>query len=517
MSIRVRFAPSPTGALHIGGVRTALYNYLLAQKMGGTFVLRVEDTDQTRFVPGAEEYIIETLKWCGIEPTEGVGFGEGQFAPYRQSERKELYHSYAMKLIESGDAYYAFDTPAELEVMRERLKNESNQAYSIVTRETMKNSLSLSQQQVTELMDNGTPYVIRLKIPANQTIMINDLIRGEVSFNTIELDDKVLMKADGMPTYHLANIVDDYLMKITHVIRGEEWLPSAGHHALIYKAFGWETSMPRFAHLPLILKPDGKGKLSKRDGKKFGFPVFPLSWKGETEEESFVGFREMGFDPRAVINFLALLGWNSGTEQEIFSLEELCEKFSLEKINKGGARFDYDKAKWFNQQYIMHTPNTDLADQLYPLSIEQGFNVSKEYLAQFAGLMKERVTFFNEFLEKGYYFFKNVAAFDDDNIKKRWKLENRAKFESLTNLFNTFDFTDSDGEISPAQNMEHAVKEWINTNGLKMGEVLPLLRIALAGTMQGPAVFDMVALLGKNEVQKRLTLAYDYFDKVVSG
>jgi glutamyl-tRNA synthetase len=514
MSVRVRFAPSPTGALHIGGVRTALYNYLLAKKWGGTFVLRVEDTDQNRFVPGAEEYIIETLKWCGIEPTEGIGFGDGQYAPYRQSERKDVYRAYAMQLIESGHAYYAFDTPTEIEDMRERLKNESNQSYSMVTRETMKNSLSLSEQEVTEWMDNGVPYVIRLKVPDNQIVMIDDLIRGEVSFNTNELDDKVLLKADGMPTYHLANIVDDYLMKITHVIRGEEWLPSAGHHVLIYKAFGWEASMPRFAHLPLILKPDGKGKLSKRDGKKFGFPVFPLSWKGNSEEDSFVGFREMGFDPRAVINFLALLGWNSGTEQEIFSLDELCDKFSLEKINKSGARFDYDKAKWFNQQYIMHTPNADLAEQLYPLSIEQGFNVSKEYLAQFAGLMKERVTFFNEFLEKGYYFFKNVESFDDDNIKKRWKPENRAKFENLKTVFSTLDFNHFEGEATPAHTLENAVKEWINANALKMGEVLPLLRIALAGTMQGPAVFDMAILLGKEEVSKRLSIAFDYFDKI---
>lgn len=508
MSIRVRFAPSPTGALHIGGVRTALYNYLLAKKMGGTFILRIEDTDQTRFVPGAEEYIIDTLKWCGIEPTEGIGFGEGEYAPYRQSERKKLYQEYAAQLIKSGNAYYAFDTPAELEAMRERLKNESNQAYSIATRSTMKNSLTLSESEVKALIEGGTPYVVRLKVPENQTVSIDDLIRNIVTFNTNELDDKVLLKADGMPTYHLANIVDDYLMKITHVIRGEEWLPSAGHHALIYKAFGWESAMPRFAHLPLILKPDGKGKLSKRDGKKFGFPVFPLSWTGETEEDSFVGFREMGFDPRAVINFLALLGWNSGTEQEIFSIDELCKKFSLEKINKAGARFDYDKAKWFNQQYIMQTSNEDLAEQLYPLSVEKGFNVSKEYLTKFAGLMKERVIFFNEFLEKGAYFFEKVKTYDIENVKKRWKPENKAKFEELKSYFSTLNFNDP-------LSMEHAVKEWINTSGLKMGEVLPILRLALAGTMQGPAVFDMASLLGLKEVQERLLTAYEYFDTLI--
>lgn len=510
MSIRVRFAPSPTGALHIGGVRTALYNYLLAKKHGGTFILRIEDTDQTRFVPGAEEYIIETLKWCGIEPTEGVGFGDGAYTPYRQSERRELYQKYAQQLIESGHAYYAFDTPEELEAMRERLKNESNQAYSMVSRMSMKNSLSLPEVEVNKLMTEGYPFVIRLKIPSDETIIVDDLIRGEVRFNTIELDDKVIMKADGMPTYHLANIVDDYLMKITHVIRGEEWLPSAGHHVLIYRALGWENDMPRFAHLPLILKPDGKGKLSKRDGKKFGFPVFPLSWNVGSEEDSFIGFREIGFDPRAVLNFLALLGWNSGTDQEIFSLNELCEKFSLEKINKAGARFDYDKAKWFNQQYIMHTPNEVLAKQLSE-SLPDNTNFSQEYLTQFAGLMKERVTFMTDFMEKGYYFFTEISTYDDDNIKKRWKSENRSKFEDLKNIFVSSDFKDDQAAVT----IEQAVKEWINNNQLKMGEVLPLLRIALAGTMQGPAVFDMAVLLGKEEVNKRLSVAYDYFDKLL--
>jgi glutamyl-tRNA synthetase len=509
MSIRVRFAPSPTGALHIGGIRTALYNYLLAQKHGGTFVLRIEDTDQTRFVEGAEDYIIEALKWCGIAPTEGVGFGDGPYAPYRQSERKDLYKKYAEQLIANGHAYYAFDTPEELEAMRERLQssNASNQSYSMVSRGSMKNSLTLSAEEVKNLLESGKPYVIRLKVVENQIVTIDDLIRGVVSFNTNELDDKVLMKADGMPTYHLANIVDDYLMKITHVIRGEEWLPSAGHHALIYKAFGWEDAMPRFSHLPLILKPDGKGKLSKRDGKKFGFPVFPLSWKGATEEDSFEGFRELGFDPRAVINFLVVLGWSSGTEQEIFSMEELVDTFSLEKINNSGARFDFEKAKWFNQQYIMATPNETLAEQLYPLSIAKGYTVSKDFLARFAGLMKERVIFFNEFLEKGYYFFQNVEVFDNQNITKRWKPESRPKFEELKAFIGTLNFDDP-------LSMEHAVKEWINENGLKMGEVLPLLRIALAGTMQGPAVFDMAALLGKEEVSKRLGIAYDYFDKL---
>ncbi len=508
MSVRVRFAPSPTGALHIGGIRTALFNYLLAKKQGGTFILRIEDTDQNRYVPGAEAYFVEALKWCGIEPTEGVGFGEGQFAPYRQSERSHIYKAHIEKLVETGHAYYAFDTPQELEAMRESLKDKDNQSYSIGSRGNMKNSLTLSADDVKQRIANGEPYVIRLKMVENQVVKLNDIIRGEVSFNTNELDDKVLMKADGMPTYHLANIVDDYLMKITHVIRGEEWLPSAGHHVLIYKAFGWLDEMPQFAHLPLILKPDGKGKLSKRDGKKFGFPVFPLSWKGATAEDSFEGFREIGFDPRAVINFLALLGWNDGTEQEIFTMDELVEKFSLEKINKSGARFDYDKAKWFNQQYIMHTPDAVLAAKLHPLSKKMGYKVSEAFLTRFAGLMKERVLFFNEFLEKGYYFFQNIEVFDNDNIRKRWKPENRAKFEDLSKTIATLNFNDP-------LSMEQAVKEWINANGLKMGDVLPMLRIALAGTMQGPAVFEMASLLGEKEVTKRLAIAYNYFDKTV--
>jgi glutamyl-tRNA synthetase len=508
MSVRVRFAPSPTGALHIGGIRTALYNYLLAKKHGGTFILRIEDTDQNRYVPGAEAYFIEALKWCGIAPTEGVGFDDGQYAPYRQSDRMHIYKAYVEKLIKTGHAYYAFDTPEELEAMRERLKDKDNQSYSIGSRGSMKNALTLTPDEVAQQIADGKPYVIRFKMIENQVVKLTDIIRGEVSFNTNELDDKVLMKADGMPTYHLANIVDDYLMKITHVIRGEEWLPSAGHHVLIYKAFGWESEMPQFAHLPLILKPDGKGKLSKRDGKKFGFPVFPLPWQGQTAEDSFEGFKSMGFDPRAVINFLALLGWNDGTEQEIFTMEQLVEKFSLERINKAGARFDYEKAKWFNQQYIMHTPDAVLAAQLYPLSKNKGYDVSEAFLTRFAGLMKERTLFFNEFLEKGYYFFEDVKTYDNDNIKKRWKPENRAKFENLAKTIASSNFSDP-------LSMEHAVKEWINANGLKMGDVLPMLRIALAGTMQGPAVFDMVSLLGEKEVTKRLTIAYDYFDSIV--
>ena len=513
MSIRVRFAPSPTGALHIGGIRTALFNYLLAKKHGGTFILRIEDTDQTRYVEGAEQYIIDALKWCGIAPTEGVGFGEGQYAPYRQSDRfkQGVYKKYAKELIDKGLAYYAFDTSAQLEAMRETLKAEGakNQSYSHATRMrddlNLQNSLRLSKEEVEKRIVSGENYVIRLKIDENQLVTLTDIIRGEVNFNTNELDDKVLLKADGMPTYHLANIVDDYEMKISHVIRGEEWLPSAGHHVLIYRAFGWEAAMPQFAHLPLILKPDGKGKLSKRDGAKFGFPVFPLEWKGDTPENSFEGFRSLGFDPRAVINFLAMLGWNPGTEQEIFSLDELANLFSLEKIHKAGARFDYDKAKWFNQQYLHSTPNDVLAVQLHPLSIERGYAVSEEKLADFVGFMKERVLFLNDFLEKGYYFFEDAKEYDEANAKKRWKPESRDKFNHLQTFMATLDYTNP-------LSMEHATKEWINENGLKMGDVLPILRIALAGTMQGPAIFDMAAYFGKEETLRRLGRAFEVFD-----
>jgi glutamyl-tRNA synthetase len=515
MSLRVRFAPSPTGALHIGGIRTALFNYLLAKKQGGTFILRIEDTDQTRYVEGAEQYIIEALKWCGIAPTEGVGFGEGSYAPYRQSDKFKLgiYKKYALQLVADGQAYYAFDTPAALEAMRSQLQTENakNQSYSHATRTRadlgLQNSLSLSADEVERRLAAGMPYVIRLKITENQTVRLNDLIRGEVSFNTNELDDKVLLKADGMPTYHLANIVDDYEMRISHVIRGEEWLPSAGHHVLIYRALGWESAMPEFAHLPLILKPDGKGKLSKRDGAKFGFPVFPLEWRGDTPENSFEGFRSLGFDPRAVVNFLALLGWHPESEQEIFSMDDLAAQFSLERINKAGARFDYEKAKWFNQQYIQLATDEDLAKQLKTIAPAALADIPLAKLARFAHLMKERVSFLHEFFDKGYYFFDDVRAYDAANVVKRWKPENREKFDALRKMMSTCDFGDP-------LSMEQAVKDWINENGLKMGEVLPILRIALTGTMQGPAIFDMASFFGERETLRRLKIAFEAFDKL---
>ena len=498
MSIRVRFAPSPTGALHIGGIRTALFNYLLAKKQGGTFILRIEDTDQGRYVEGAEAYIVEALKWCGIAPTEGVGFGDGPYGPYRQSERKAIYQQHALELVEKGKAYLAFDTPEQLEAMRQT-DPQNHVAYGMHTRMNMINSLTLSKKEVAERLAAGEPHVIRLKIKENQSVKINDLIRGEVVVSTNELDDKVLMKADGMPTYHLANIVDDYLMKITHVIRGEEWLPSAPHHVLLYKAFGWEKQMPQFAHLPLILKPDGKGKLSKRDGLKFGFPVFPLAW------ESVDGFKEVGFDPKALLNFLALLGWNDGTDKEIFTIEELVDLFALERVNKAGARFMYDKAKWFNQQYILKNTNDILAAQLQPLAIAKGYHVSLAYLTQVVGLMKERVVFLNDFLKTGYYCFEPIKTYDAANVLKKWKRERRPIYDNLNHLIETLD-------LNAPVAVEHQVKEWIQQNGLKVGEVLPVLRIALAGTMQGPAVFDMMSVLGKTEVSKRLKAAFDYLD-----
>lgn len=507
--VRVRFAPSPTGALHIGGVRTALYNYLLAQKMGGTFILRIEDTDQKRYVPGAEAYIKEALAWCGILPVEGPEIG-GDHGPYRQSERKDLYGSYAQKLLDNGHAYYAFDAEEELTAMR--LEYESRKEtfrYDGVTREKLKNSLTLSAEEVKKRLDSGEPYTIRLLIPRDEEVVINDLIRDRVVFKTNELDDKVMMKADGMPTYHMANIIDDHLMEISHVIRGEEWLPSTAHHILLYRFLGWEDTMPKFAHLPLIHKPTGKGKLGKRDGAKFGFPVFPLSWKGATEEDSFEGFREFGFDPKAVLNFLAFLGWNPGTEQEIFSLAEMSEAFSIERIGKSGARFDYDKAKWYNQQYIMATDNATLAQEIRPLVDEKGYQVSDEYLATFCGMMKERVHLLPEFLENGYYFFEGVKEYDEKTIRKKWQPEKRANLGALNDRLNNLaDYN--------AEAIETEVKAFLTENELGFGAVLPFLRIALAGTMKGPAVFDMMSLLGKEEVAKRFEVAYDQFDKIKS-
>ena len=509
--LRVRFAPSPTGALHIGGIRTALYDYLVAKQQNGVFVLRMEDTDQTRYVPGAEAYIKEALEWVGLIPDEGPGYG-GDYGPYRQSERKTIYAEYAAKLLESGHAYYAFDTPEELTAAREKAKAEGNHSfkYDAITRRSMRNSLSLPKAEVNRLLSLGTPYTIRLKVPDNQTITIDDKIKGPVSFNTDELDDKVMMKADGMPTYHLANVVDDRLMKINLVIRGDEWLPSTAHHVLLYRAFGWEAEMPTFAHLPLILKPTGKGKLSKRDGAKFGIPVFPLGWKGETVETSFKGFKEFGFDPKAVVNFLAFLGWNPGTEQEIFSMDELIRVFSLDHVGKSGARFDYDKAKWFNQQYLIHSSKGALAEQLQPLIEAQGHSPSRDFLERFCDLMKERVTLLPEFWESGHYFFEPVKEYENKPIRKKWKPENRRQFEKLRNhIYNASPYD--------ADMLEAIVKNFVNESGLGFGNVLPILRVGVSGTMKGPSIYDIIALIGKEKTNQRLTAAFEAFDAMVSG
>lgn len=506
---RLRFAPSPTGALHIGGVRTALYNYLLAKKYNGTFILRIEDTDQTRYVSGAEHYIIEALDWCGISPDEGPGIG-GSYGPYRQSERRELYQQHAQQLVTAGLAYYAFDTPEELEMRRNAEKEKGNHSfmYSQHNRMHMKNSLSLSPDAVQALIDSGSSFTVRLKVPENHTVVVHDQIRGEVQFDTSELDDKVLLKADGLPTYHLANVVDDHLMEITHVVRGEEWLPSTGHHMLLYQAFGWTP--PKFAHLPLILKPFGSGKLSKRDGKKLGIPVFPLSWKGATEEDSFDGFRESGFDPAAVINFLALLGWNPGNNQELFSLSDLVQAFSMDQIGRSGARFDYDKALWFNQQYIMAASNEDLAKAVRPFIAAEGHSPDDEFLQAFVGLFKERVHRFPEFWEQGYYFFEPVRQYEEKPIRKKWKPERAALLNELLDQLQELE------EFSSSA-IEQATNAFLAKKELGHGNVLPFFRIGLAGTMKGPAVFDMMALMGKTFSISRLREAWPAFDHLAQN
>ena len=506
MSVRVRFAPSPTGALHIGGVRTALYNYLFARQHGGTFILRIEDTDQNRYVPGAEAYIIDALKWVGLVPDEGVEFG-GDLGPYRQSDRKALYQQYAHELVQRGHAYYAFDTPEALEAAREK---EENFTYNFRTRPALQNSLVLPANDVERRRAAGEPFVVRLRVEPGQEIHIRDLIRGDVVFQSSELDDKVLLKADGMPTYHLANIVDDHLMGITHVIRGEEWLPSTAHHVLLYQGFGWADTMPQFAHLPLILKPVGNGKLSKRDGVKLGIPVFPLSWPGATPEESFTGFREAGFLPEATINFLALLGWHPGGDQEIFTIDQLIAAFSLEHINKSGARFDYEKAKWFNQRYIQAMDNASLAGHIRPLAESRGFRSDAAFLEQVAALMKERVTFMPDFVQQGEYLFGPVKTYDEDMIRKKWNPALTGAFEALAGMM-------GQAPVYEAPVLEEQVKQFMVDQGIKPGELLPLLRLALAGTMKGPAVFEMAVVLGREETVRRLQEAPELFNRTAAS
>ena len=508
--IRVRFAPSPTGPLHIGGVRTALYTYLIAKKHKGDFVLRIEDTDQARYVPGAEEYIIEALNWCGIVPDEGPGIG-GDYGPYRQSERKAIYQKYAEELITKGKAYYAFDSSEDLEGMRAKFiaQGVHSPKYDATTRMTMKNSLTLSDEDCQLLLETSKDTIIRLKVDPGDEIVVEDIIRGKVTFRSDELDDKVLVKADGMPTYHMANIIDDHLMEISHVIRGEEWLSSTAHHVLLYRGLGWEAEMPQFAHLPLILKPNGKGKLSKRDGANFGFPVFPLSWKGANEEDSFIGFKAFGFDPKATINFLAFLGWNPGNDQEIFSLDELCENFSLEHIVKSGARFDIDKARWYNQQYIIHQDIRLTAQYLREFDPEKYQDIEDEYLENFVSLMKERVELYTDFYDAGYYFFEEVKEYEEKMIRKKWNNERSAYINELSGLFAESDFK------SPS--LKAVLEDYMAQKEIGYGDVMPFLRLALTGTTKGPDLIETASLLGRETVKKRLEEAIPVFNQVVAN
>ena len=490
--VRVRFAPSPTGPLHIGGVRTALYNYLFAKKHGGTFIIRIEDTDQTRFVPGAQDYIMDALAWCGIMPTEGPGIG-GDFGPYVQSERKSMYRAYADQLVENGHAYIAFDSSEDLTQMREQAKQMGmpNWQYNSTTRTSMKNSLTLPSDEVQRRIDAGDPYVIRMKMPRNKDIRFEDAIRSWVVVNTNNLDDKVLFKSDGMPTYHLANIVDDHTMNISHVIRGEEWLPSAPLHVMLYDAFGWDA--PTFAHLPLLLKPDGNGKLSKRDGDRLGFPVFPTNWT-TAEGELYSGYRENGYFPDAFINMLAFLGWNPGTTQELFSLDELVEAFTLPRVSKAGAKFDPDKTKWFQQQYLRSTPNEELAEMLSQILTDKH---DLHRLAIVCGLMKERATFIGDILTEGSFLLSRPTEYDAKTVRKKWKnnaAELMTEWNTTLSTLSTFD----------AANVETEFKAFITSKELGIGAVLPLFRLLVTGKGMGPSMFEIAEFLGKEECVERI-------------
>ena len=507
MKPRVRFAPSPTGPLHIGGVRTALYNYLFAKQNGGTMILRIEDTDQTRFVEGAEEYIIEAFQWLGIKFDEGVGIG-GNYGPYKQSERKPMYKQYADQLIANGWAYYAFDTPEALEQKRKEYEAEKkNFQYDWHTRESMTNSLTLSAEEVAQRLANGDAYVIRFKHTPDTEILVNDLIRGEVRINSNILDDKVLYKSDGMPTYHLANIVDDHLMEVTHVIRGEEWLPSAPLHVMLYKAFGWEA--PRFAHLPLLLKPDGNGKLSKRDGDRLGFPVFPLQWKDPKSGEISSGYRESGYLPEAVINMLALLGWNPGNDQEVMSMDEMIQLFSLEKISKSGAKFDLEKAKWFNHHYLQAYPNEKLAESLKTTLQGKGLDADMDKIIRVVALIKERLYFINDLWSQSYYFFERPTEYNEQVIKKRWKEGTAEHLMHITELLTStvpFDKTVAHDKVM----------DYIRGNELNMGQIMNSFRLTLVGDAKGPDLFEIIDILGVDEVIVRVKNGIDTISKLVN-
>lgn len=495
--VRVRFAPSPTGPLHIGGVRTALYNYLFARQHNGELVFRIEDTDSNRFVPGAEDYILESFRWLGIKFDEGVSFG-GNHGPYRQSERREIYKKYVQQLLEEGKAYYAFDTPEELEAKR---AEGSNFQYDSHTRMQMRNSLTLPKDEVERLISEGEQYTVRFKIEPGQEIHINDMIRGDVCIKSDILDDKVLYKsADELPTYHLANIVDDHLMEISHVIRGEEWLPSAPLHVLLYQAFGWEDTMPRFAHLPLLLKPEGKGKLSKRDGDRLGFPVFPLEWHDPKTEEVSSGYRESGYFPEAVVNFLALLGWNPGTEQELFSLDELVQAFDITKCSKSGAKFDYQKGIWFNHEYILRKSDEEIARLFAPIVANNGVEETFERVQLVVSMMKDRVSFVKELWPLCSFFFIAPTEYDEKTVKKRWKENSTQQMTELCEVLENIEDFSIEGQ-------EVIVEKWIADKGYKMGDIMNAFRVALVGIGKGPGMFDISAFLGKEETIHRLKKA----------
>lgn len=501
--VRVRFAPSPTGPLHIGGVRTALYNYLFARQNGGDMILRIEDTDQTRFVPGAEAYIIEALDWLGIKFDEGVHIG-GDYGPYRQSDRKPMYRQYADQLIRDGWAYYAFDRPEALDAKRKEYEAQKKTfQYDCNTRGEMENSLSLPADEVQRRLDSGAPYVVRFKFPDNIDITVHDLIRGDVTMNSRLLDDKVLFKSDGMPTYHLANIVDDHTMEVSHVIRGEEWLPSAPLHVMLYKAFGWEETMPQFAHLPLLLKPDGNGKLSKRDGDRLGFPVFPLDWHNPETGEVSSGYRERGYLPEAVVNMLALLGWNPGNDQELMSMDELIKLFSIEHISKSGAKFNVEKAKWFNHEYLQKCPDALLAEMFLPQLREHGIeNPDMDYVVKVCGMMKERLNFPSELWEQAHYFFQAPTEYDPKAVAKRWKPGMTAHMAKVIEILNTVPF-----EYDALH--QALLEDYIKGNEFNMGQIMNSLRLAVVGTTVGPDMLTLVMTIGKEETIARVQRAID--------
>lgn len=505
---RVRFAPSPTGPLHIGGLRTALFNYLFARKNRGTFILRIEDTDQTRQVPGAEEYIVESLEWCGLVPDEGPGYGGG-FGPYRQSERKERYRQYAMKLVEKGDAYFAFDTPEELDRLRKEHESKGETfVYDARVRGSMHNSLVMDGRTVEELIARETPYVIRFRFEPDKEIKMNDTIRGQLSVSSSTLDDKILFKSDGMPTYHLASVVDDSLMAISHVIRGEEWLPSLPLHVALYQAFEWEHLMPVFSHLPLILKPEGKGKLSKRDGQKGGFPVFPLEWKDPGSGEISPGFREEGYLPEACLNLLAMLGWNPGTEQELFSLDELIREFQLEKVGRSGSRYDPEKSRWFNQQHLQRIPDAELKAAFAEELGAKGIHCTDHQLMTLIPLVKPRITFIREVWEQAWFFFIAPESYDPSVIGKRWNDETAARMEELSTALQVCESFDR-------ESVENLVKGLVDRKGWSMGSIMNAWRLILVGEAKGPGLFDLAAFLGKEEVIARMKRGIEIINKQI--